>query len=114
MTKVKTVTLQEDVVVKDTPFEERLWNFLADCGKVGAMFQEMYEEFPEVTERHIRTKIRDFINRELIDITHSCRCGRGTIYIAKSFKKYDSIANLNNRTVYNKVKDMKQYKKKGF
>lgn len=112
MSKVKAVTFQEE---GGSPplLATRLWEFITNCGEKGAMLAEMYEEFPNDCARNVRTKVKDFTNQKLLDTTNTCRCSRGTIYIAKKFKNAPPLVKISGQSMANKNKEMKLHRRKG-
>jgi predicted DNA-binding transcriptional regulator len=103
--KVTTVVMDSDT--PSLSFETQLWNFICDCGERGAMLMEMYQKFPNISERHVRTKVKEFTIKGMLSTEHTCRCGRGTIYIAKKFAKSKPLTNISKRSMSNKIKDIK-------
>lgn len=78
---------EEQKLPKRVTVGEKVYNFLVNAGDNGAMLMEIYDSLPDVGERHIRQCVREFVSKNLLDTKTTCRCGRGTIYIAKSAMK---------------------------
>lgn len=112
---VKSVTFEEEQTSSDVPFDEQVWDFIANCGEDGALLSEIYAEFPASSDRHVRYKIKEFTIKNMLDTDHTCRCGRSTIYIAKSYKKSKALVKPNRKNIHNKIvkdSDVKQIRKK--
>ena len=112
ISKIKKVTFEEQKVLKRTTAGERVFDFINSCGDDGAMLMEIYDGLPDVGERHIRQCVREFVSKNFLDTKFTCRCGRGTIYVAKSamrlkpYKRRETIIHK----VHQKSMHTKQYK----
>ena len=105
MTKVKKVTFEEDNT-SSIPFDQKVWDFLTSCGEDGALLMEMYENFPNSTDRYIRYKVKEFTIKGMVDTGRTCRCGRSTIYTAKKYKKSKAIVKPTAKNIHHKVRDI--------
>lgn len=75
---------------------EKVWEFLANRGKEGALLTEIYSELPMSSQRQIRYKVKEFTLRDFVTTDYSCRCGRATVYIAVAWALKKSLQELKN------------------
>jgi len=112
LTTAKIVPFEEQKILKRATAAEQVYNFIVSCGDEGAMLMEIYDASPKIGQRQIRYCVREFVSQKLLNTQSTCRCGRGTVYIAKSAMKNKPYKNKRGRTMHiinRKLVSKKQY-----